>query len=228
MGKIRIVLADDHRLFRDGLRRLLELESDIEIAGEAKDGVEAVDLILETDPDIVLLDINMPRMDGGQVIAKLKGSHIHSKFVAITAYDDEEHLANLSALGINGYILKSSSMPDLLAALRSVNSGESYVDPKVAGKLLSSFQKHKEENDVLLLLTQREKEVLFWLSQGFNNLEISAKMVLSEKTVKNHVSHLLKKLGLNDRTQAAVLAWRMGLVHASSTSLPDQPLNSPI
>ncbi|MDR1651800.1 MAG: response regulator transcription factor [Synergistaceae bacterium] len=221
MKKIRIVVADDHRLFREGLRRLLELESDLEIVGEAKDGAEAVDIILATDPDIVLLDINMPRMDGGQVIRRLKGASIHTKFMAITAYDDEEHLANLSALGINGYILKSSSMPDLLAALRAVHGGESYVDPKVAGKLLSSFQKHKEENDVMQLLTQREKEVLFWLSQGFNNMEISAKMVLSEKTVKNHVSHLLKKLNLNDRTQAAVLAWRMGLVQSTSTTPPD-------
>jgi DNA-binding NarL/FixJ family response regulator len=217
MKKIRIVVADDHRLFREGLRRLLELESDLEIVGEAKDGAEAVDIILATDPDIVLLDINMPKLDGGQVIKRLRGSSVRSKFMAITAYDDEEHLANLSALGIHGYILKSSSMPDLLAALRAVNNGESYVDPKVAGKLLSSFQKHKEESDVMQLLTQREKEVLFWLSQGFNNLEISAKMVLSEKTVKNHVSHLLKKLNLNDRTQAAVLAWRMGLVQNSST-----------
>ena len=105
-------------------------------------------------------------------------------------------------------------MPDLLAALRAVSNGESYVDPKVAGKLLSSFQRQKKENDVMQILTQREKEVLFWLSQGFNNLEISAKMVLSEKTVKNHVSHLLKKLNLNDRTQAAILVWRMGLVQS--------------
>ncbi|MDR1509806.1 MAG: response regulator transcription factor [Synergistaceae bacterium] len=218
MGKIRIVVADDHRLFREGLRRLLELESDLEIVGEAKDGAEAVDLILSADPDIVLLDINMPRMDGGQVIKRLHGANIHTKFVAITAYDDEEHLANLSALGINGYILKSSSMPDLLAAVRAVYSGESYVDPKVAGKLLSSFQKHREENDVMQMLTEREKEVLFWLSQGFSNLEISNKMVLSEKTVKNHVSHLLKKLNLKDRTQAAVLAWRMGLVQNDTAS----------
>ena len=219
MKKIRLVVADDHHLFREGLRRLLELEGDLEIVGEAKDGAEAVEIILAAKPDVVLLDINMPLMDGGQVIKHLRGSNIQTKYMAITAYDDEEHLASLSALGINGYILKSSSMPDLLAALRAVHSGESYVDPKVAGKLLSSFHKHKEEHDVTQLLTQREKEVLFWLSQGFNNLEISAKMVLSEKTVKNHVSHLLKKLNLNDRTQAAVLAWRMGLVHGMSTTL---------
>ncbi|MDR1019527.1 MAG: response regulator transcription factor, partial [Synergistaceae bacterium] len=219
MNKIRVAIADDHRLFREGLRRLLELEGDIKVVGEAKDGAEAVDMVLSTMPDIVLLDINMPKMDGGQVVKHLKSAKLHTKFVAITAYDDEEHLASLSAIGINGYILKSSSMPDLIAALHAVYGGESYVDPKVAGKLLSSFQKRKEEQDVMFLLTQREKEVLFWLSQGFNNAEISAKMVLSEKTVKNHVSHLLKKLGLNDRTQAAVLAWRMGLVQSSSDSM---------
>ena len=217
MKKIRIVVADDHRLFREGLRRLLELESDLEVVGEAKDGAEAVDMILATDPDVVLLDINMPKLDGGQVIKRLRGTNLRAKFMAITAYDDEEHLANLSALGINGYILKSSSMPDLLSALRSVYDGESYVDPRVAGKLLSSFHKHKEASDVMRHLTQREREVLFWLSQGFSNIEISAKMVLSEKTVKNHVSHLLKKLNLNDRTQAAVLAWRMGLVQSVSS-----------
>jgi DNA-binding NarL/FixJ family response regulator len=217
MKKIRIVVADDHRLFREGLRRLLELESDLEIVGEAKDGAEAVDIILATDPDVVLLDINMPKLDGGQVLKRLRGTNLRAKFMAITAYDDEEHLANLSALGINGYILKSSSMPDLLSALRSVYDGESYVDPRVAGKLLTSFHKRKEESDVMQLLTQREREVLFWLSQGFNNFEISAKMVLSEKTVKNHISHLLKKLNLNDRTQAAVLAWRMGLVQSVSS-----------
>ncbi|MDR0649164.1 MAG: response regulator transcription factor [Synergistaceae bacterium] len=219
MNKIRVAIADDHRLFREGLRRLLELEGDIEVVGEAKDGAEAVDMVLSTAPDIVLLDINMPKMDGGQVVKQLKGAKLNTKFVAITAYDDEEHLASLSAIGINGYILKSSSMPDLISALHAVYGGESYVDPKVAGKLLSSFQKRKEEQDVTFLLTQREKEVLFWLSQGFNNAEISAKMVLSEKTVKNHVSHLLKKLGLNDRTQAAVLAWRMGLVQSSSDTM---------
>ncbi|MDR3354602.1 MAG: response regulator transcription factor [Synergistaceae bacterium] len=220
MDKIRIVLADDHRLFREGLRRLLELESDIEIVGEAKDGAEAVDLVIETDPDIVLLDINMPLLDGGQVIKQLKREKksLRCRFIAITAYDDEEHMASMSSLGINGYVLKSSSAPDLVKALRAVYNGESYVDPKVAGKLLSSFQKRKAEQDVMFLLTQREKEVLFWLSQGFNNSEISDKMTLSEKTVKNHVSHLLKKLGLNDRTQAAVLAWRMGLVQSPESA----------
>lgn len=215
MSKIRILLADDHRLFREGLRRLLEIEGDIEVVGEAQDGQEAVELALDTDPDIILLDVNMPKMNGGQVIRALRNGKTNARFVVITAYDDEEYLTTLSGSGISGYILKSSGLSELLFALRTVYNGDSYVDPKVAGKLLSTFQKRKETSDTFMVLTQREKEVLFWLSQGFNNFEISTKMILSEKTVKNHVSHLLKKLGLNDRTQAAVLAWRMGVAQST-------------
>lgn len=213
--RIRIVIADDHRLFRDGLRRLLELETDVSIVGEATNGEEAVSVVLETDPDIVLLDINMPKLNGAEVIKRIRSfpdNPVSSKFVAITAYDDDEHVASLSGIGISGYILKSSSMSDVMIALRSIHGGETYVDPKVAGKMLASFQRHKEEQDIESLLTTRERDVLYWLSQGFNNIEIAEKMVLSEKTVKNHVSHLLKKLNLNDRTKAAVLAWRLGLV----------------
>lgn len=212
---MRIVLADDHRLFRDGLRRLLELETDVSIVGEATNGEEAVSTILATNPDIVLLDINMPKLSGAEVIKRVRSftdRHISSKFVAITAYDDDDHVSSLTGIGISGYILKTSSMTDLMSALRAIQGGETYVDPKVAGRLLTSFQKHREEQDVVALLTNRERDVLYWLSQGFNNAEIAEKMVLSEKTVKNHVSHLLKKLNLNDRTKAAVLAWRLGLV----------------
>lgn len=210
MKKLRVVLADDHSLFRDGLRRLLELETDIEVVGEAKDGIEAVELVRKLVPDLLLLDVNMPRMDGGEVVKVLSPQFRNVKFVAITAYDDEEHLADLSSAGVDGYILKSSGLEELLSAVRSVANGDPYVDPKVAGKLLSSFQKQKEE-DPLANLTQREKEVLFWLSQGYSNSEVAAKMILSEKTVKNHVSHVLRKLDLSDRTQAAVLAWKLGL-----------------
>lgn len=212
---IRLVIADDHRLFREGLRRLLELEPDIAVVGEATNGDETVRTVRAIDPDIVLLDINMPRMSGADVIKKLRAAGdrpTRAKFIAITAYDDDDHVASLSALGISGYVMKSSSTVDLLGAIRAVHNGESYVDPKVAGKLLVSFHRTVEEREVILSLTSREREVLYWLSQGLNNTEISQKMILSEKTVKNHVSHLLKKLNLNDRTKAAVLAWRIGIV----------------
>lgn len=213
---IRVALADDHRLFRDGLRRLLELEPDVMVVGEATNGEEAVHMVLSCSPDVVLLDLNMPKMSGSEVIRRLSASsdrQVRTKFIAITAYDDDEHVSSLSELGINGYILKSSGMTELMQAIRSVMEGEAYVDPKVASKLLTTMQRKRSEDDVFGLLTAREREVLYWLSQGFNNAEISAKMMLSEKTVKNHVSHMLKKLELNDRTKAAVLAWRTGMVN---------------
>ena len=125
MNKIRVLLADDHRLFREGLRRLLEIEGDIEVVGEAKDGQETVELALDTAPDIILLDVNMPKMNGGQVIRALRNGKTSARFVVITAYDDEEYLTTLSASGISGYILKSSGLSELLFALRTVYNGES-------------------------------------------------------------------------------------------------------
>ena len=221
--KIKILLADDHRLFREGLRRLLEFEDDMEVVGEAKDGLEAVNLAVETSPDIILLDINMPVLNGGQVVKKLRDENCNPKYLVITAYDDEENVLTLSSSGISGYILKSSGMNDLLSAVRLVCNGGSYIDPKVAGKFFSSFQKHRDKENILLQLTQRERDVFSLLSQGYSNQEISDRLILSEKTVKNHVSHLLKKLGLNDRTQAAVLAWKMGLVKSGHESEPFMP-----
>jgi DNA-binding NarL/FixJ family response regulator len=217
MEKIRIVLADDHRLFRDGMRRLLELEPDLEIVGEAGDGIEAVRVIRDVQPDIVLLDVSMPKLSGIDVVRELRSVREMKrdpKFVAITAHDDEEYLRSLSAVGVHGYVLKSSGMMELLSAVRSVARGEPYVDQKVAGRLLTSFHARREEADILADLTPKEKEVLYWVSQGMSNQDVANRMVLSEKTVKNHVSHVLRKLDLRDRTQAAVLAWKLGLAQA--------------
>ncbi|MCX7827810.1 MAG: response regulator transcription factor [Thermanaerothrix sp.] len=220
MKRIRIVLADDHRLFRDGLRRLLEMEKDMEVIGEAEDGDSAVEMVLELNPDVLLFDIHMPRRDGVQVVKDLKkrGDYL-PRFVAITAFDDDDHITALSSVGIDAYVLKASGMTELLSAIRSVYRGHSYVDPKVAGKLLSTFNRRKEERDLLGRLTPRELEVLYWIAQGLNNSEIAKRMVLSEKTVKNHVSHILKKLDLVDRTQAAVFAWKRGLAQLSKDDL---------
>lgn len=210
MQTIRVVLVDDHRLFRDGLKKLLELEPDVEVIGEAKDGEEAVRVVADKKPDVVLLDINMPKGDGVQVIRQVKSDSLPVRFLAITAYDDEESLFALSSAGVHGYLLKESGYSELLSALRSVARGEPYVDPKVAGRLLISF--HEDNDEPLCNLTPKEKETFYWLSQGLKNEEIARKMVVSEKTVKNHVTRILRKLGLRDRTQAAIMAWRLGLV----------------
>lgn len=211
MRKIRLVLVDDHKLFRDGIRKLLEMESDITVEGEASDGIEGADLVKRVVPDIVLFDVGMPGMDGIQLVQELNRTITGVKYIAITAYQDEGRLSELSSLGVDGFVIKSSGRLELLSAVRSVFRGQCYVDPKVAGLLLGALHRKKDDDIMLSDLTDREREVLFWLAQGLSNLEISEKMILSEKTVKNHVSHILKKLDLRDRTQAAILAWRMGI-----------------
>lgn len=219
MDSIRLVIADDHRLFRDGVKKLLELESDIDVIGEAGDGEEALKVVREKEPDVLLFDIYMPKIDGIQLVRELN-SYTHAiKYVAVSAYDDEDSLSALSSAGVLGFVLKASGRVELLSAIRSANRNQPYVDPRVAGKLLTSFSRRKEENDQLYELTPREKEILYWLAQGLSNSEVAAKMVLSEKTVKNHVSHVLKKLDLRDRTQAAILAWRIGFAQLQPDSL---------
>lgn len=219
MEQIKVLIADDHKLFRDGVKKLLELEPDILVTGEAADGEEALLLLREKNADILLFDVSMPRMDGIQLVRELNGMHHKVRCVAISAYDDEDCLAALSAAGVLGFVLKASGKVELLSAIRSAARDLPYVDPRVAGKLLTSFSRRKEENDQLFELTPREKEILYWISQGLSNVEVADRMVLSEKTVKNHVSHVLKKLDLRDRTQAAILAWRIGFAQVSEDTL---------
>ncbi len=215
MKKIRVVLADDYRLFRDGLRRLLELESDITVLGEAGDGLEALRVVREKVPDVLLLDIDIPKLDGVQIVRELSCTTRGLEYVAIAPSADEERLTALSAAGVRGYVLKSSGVSELVSALRSVARGDPYVDPKVTGDFLINLHCSREERYLLEELTPKEREVLYWISQGMNNADIAGRMVLSEKTVKNHVSHILRKLELKDRTQAAVMAWRTGLAQAA-------------
>jgi DNA-binding NarL/FixJ family response regulator len=222
---LKIVLADDHKLFRDGLRKILELEPELQVVAEAGDGEEALSMIREHLPDVVLFDINMPRMDGIQLVRELKNIKLRTALIAVSAYDDEDCLATLSAEGVLGFVLKSSGRSELLAAIQAVSREQSYVDPRVAGKLMTSFARRKNENDLLGELTPREKEILYWLAQGLSNNEVAARMVLSEKTVKNHVSHMLKKLDIRDRTQAAIMAWKAGFAQLSPDTL-EQFVNS--
>ncbi|HPI97643.1 MAG TPA: response regulator transcription factor [Synergistales bacterium] len=207
----RVVLAEDHKLFRDGLERLLSLEEDIEVVGTADNGQEAIRVVEEAKPEILLLDVHMPVMGGAEMVRILREKGMDMKYIAITAFDDEGHIAELSEAGVNGYILKASGFDQVQAAIRSVGKGFPYVDPAIAQKLLSPMKKNKGEEDLLERLSIREKEALYWLAQGFNNQEIAEKMILSDKTVKNHLSHLMKKLNIQDRTQAAIIAWKTGL-----------------
>lgn len=216
MDKIRLVLIDDHKLFRDGIKKLLEMEPDFTVEGEASDGIEGAALVKKVLPDVALFDVGMPGMDGIHLVQELNKTVTGVKYIAVTAHQDENRLQELSAAGVHGFVIKSSGRLELLSAVRSVARGHCYVDPKVAGLLLGALHKKKDQGARLSELTDREKEVLYWLAQGLSNMEIADRMVLSEKTIKNHVSHILKKLDLRDRTQAAILAWRMNIARGET------------
>ena len=156
---IQIVLADDHKLFRDGLRKILELDPEVKVVGEASNGEEALQLLQERSPDIVLFDINMPRMDGIQLAREINSRKLKVATIAVSAYDDEDCLATLSAEGVMGFVLKSSGRTELIAAIRAAYQHEPYVDPRVAGKLMTSFAKRKNENDLLGELSRKDRAV---------------------------------------------------------------------
>lgn len=209
MGKIRIMIADDHSIVREGLKQLLELESDFEVVGQASNGVETIERVKELKPDVLLLDINMPIMNGIKALKKLKEEGIDTKVVILTIHEDREYLIETMQIGASGYILKDSDSASFFKAIRDANSGESYIQPKLAADLIKEFNKPrgsriKKENE----LTQREYEVIALIADGLNNKDIAEKLFISEKTVKNHVSNIFRKINVSDRTQAAIYAYK--------------------
>ena len=211
MQKITLLLADRHRLVRDSLRHSLEHESDLKIIGDASDGPELLRMARQKPADLLLFNAAMPNLDLKGVFGELAGACRSMRYLAITGEESDERIANLVALGIQGFILPDSNFFELLCAIRTVARGDRYVDPKLKNPCGNGINPRRDEMTLLMELTPKEKEVLYWVSQGFCNAEIANMMVLSEKTVKNHISHLLKKLDVKDRTQAAVLAWKLGL-----------------
>jgi DNA-binding NarL/FixJ family response regulator len=215
LGKIKVVLADDHVLMRKGLKKILEMEEDIEVIGEASDGEEAINEVIKKKPQVLLLDINMPRLNGIEVTEALKNKGVDVRIVILTVYDDREYLLELIKLGIAGYILKDIEPQGLVQAVRSASQGETYIQPNLTRALVAEYNRLTKpiaRNGVKKHLTVREKEVLAYIAEGMSNGEISYKLGISEKTVKNHVSSILRKLDLMDRTQVAVYAIRNKLV----------------
>lgn len=209
---IKILLVDDHLLVRQGIKKILELEEDFEVVGEAADGVEALEALKNNDADVILLDINMPELNGIETLRKIKEMDENQKVIMLTFHDEREYLVETINLGANGYILKDAESDSLTKGIRDVNKGGSYVHPSLAGALLKDQKetepepKISKEREDLNRLTRREKEVLSLISQGMNNREIANALFISEKTVKNHVSNIFKKIHVNDRTQAAIFA----------------------
>lgn len=216
--KIRILLVDDHAIVRQGLRMFMELQKDLDVVGEATDGASAVDLAAQLHPDVVLLDIAMPHMDGVEATRKILARSPQSRVLILTSFGDDERIFPAIRAGAQGYLLKDIPPLDLLQAVRATYQGQAQLHPEVARRLMSLVSGKLEQETAhpalpagLDKLTEREREVLELIAQGFNNHEIAAKMVVGESTVKTHVSNLLSKLGLEDRTRAAIWALKHGL-----------------
>jgi two-component system, NarL family, response regulator LiaR len=210
---IRVLLVDDHAVVREGLRAFLELQDGIKVAGEAGDGVQALEQAALVRPDVILMDLVMPKLDGVGAMRRLRTEHPEARVVVLTSFLEDERLLPAMQAGAAGYLLKNVEPSELARAIRAAHCGEAIIDPTVAGRLMraladrSSPRPADDER-----LTRREQEVLELIVGGRSNKRIALELGISEKTVKTHVGHLLAKLGVTDRTQAALLAVRDGLV----------------
>ncbi len=204
---IKILIADDHSLMRQGLRQLLEMEDDLEVLGEAGSGQETLKKVRKLQPDIVLLDINFPDMSGLEVLKSLSSYKCPSKVIILTIHDDFQYVRQTIQMGAKGYLLKDSEASSLYNAIRDVFAGKTYVHPNLAWEVITQ----KERTFKIDRLTRREREILALISKGYNNDKIAKKLVISEKTVRNHVSNIYKKLQVTDRTQAALLGMKSNI-----------------
>ncbi|MFI7075477.1 response regulator [Micromonospora sediminicola] len=213
---ISVVVADDQMMLRESFAVLLDTQPDMEVAGEASDGVEAVRLVIERRPHVALMDIRMPNMDGLEATRRIVAAGLDTKVLMLTTFDDDEYVHAAIRAGAAGYLLKDSSAYQLANAIRMTLSGGAVLAPSVTRRLMDDFARKAAPSTVrdsrLSALTDREVGVLCLIAQGMSNLEIAAELVIAEQTVKTHVSRILTKLGLRDRTQAVVLAYEVGLV----------------
>jgi DNA-binding NarL/FixJ family response regulator len=218
---IRVLLVDDQPLLRTGFRLILQSEPDLEVVGEAGDGEVALAQVRALRPDVVLMDIRMPRMDGVEATRRLTALDAPPRVLVLTTYELDEYVVDSLRAGASGFLLKDVPAEDLVEAVRVVHRGEAVVAPRVTRRLLDRFARLLPAADTgtapLPELTEREHQVLLLVARGLSNAEIAGELVLSETTVKTHVSNLLMKLGLRDRVQAVVLAYERGIVKPSTS-----------
>ena len=215
---IRILIADDHELLRDGLRGMLDAQEDMEVVGEAPDGAQAVDEAIRLHPDVVIMDIRMPRLDGIEATKRLKAQGERApRVLVLTTFDLDEYVYEALRAGAGGFMLKDAPPRQLAEAVRTVAAGESLLAPAVTKRLIERYVSRPPADAVrrerFAELTERELEVLKLLTRGLSNVEIGERLFLSEATVKTHVTRVLSKLGVRDRVQAVVLAYESGLAH---------------
>ena len=218
---VRVVIADDQALVRGGFRMILEAKDDMEVVGEAGDGAEAVALVEEVQPDVVLMDVRMPGVDGIEATRRIAGSGSSARIVILTTYDVDEYVFAALRAGASGFLLKDVRPPELTEAIRVVARGDALLAPGVTRRLLDRFAGVLPDDAArpadLEELTDREVEVLRFVALALSNAEIASRLVLTEATVKTHVSSVLRKLGLRDRVQAVVFAYDVGLVRPRSS-----------
>jgi DNA-binding NarL/FixJ family response regulator len=210
MKPIRILLAEDQTLMRQGLKTILELESGFEVAGEAKDGKAAVKLALQLRPDIILMDVQMPQLNGVEATAAICRSWPEARVIILTTFDRDDYVFQGVRAGAVGYLLKDLPSPKLIETIRRVHDGEIFIQPEIASRTLRAAL--HSPGDLIEPLSEREREVLVMLAQGIPNKEIADKLHLAEGTVKNHVSNILGKLQAQNRTEAADIARKRGLI----------------
>lgn len=209
---IKVMLADDHLLMREGIRNLLEFDGKIKVVDEVSDGEECVKRLLVSKPEVLLLDINMPKKNGLEVLQKIRENKIDVKVLILTVHNEIEYLIKAIDIGVDGYILKDSESAELKKAIDIVMKGESYIQPKLVPMLNNRLVARDIDKDKIDSLTGREKEVLVQVANGMFNKEIATALNISERTVKNHISNIFKKIDVSDRTQAAVFAIKNDLI----------------
>lgn len=209
---IKVMIADDHVLMREGIRQLLEFDGMIQVIAEASDGVECLEKLKTVNPEVLLLDINMPNMNGIEVLEKIKTRSIGVKVLILTVHNEVEYLVKAVDIGADGYILKDSGSAELKKAISVVMSGESYIQPSLIPALNSRLVARDVDKEKIESLTKRELEVLIQVANGMFNKEIATTLNISERTVKNHISNIFKKIDVSDRTQAAVFAIKNDII----------------
>lgn len=208
----KVMLVDDHALIREGIKQLLEFDGSIDVIEQASDGAECLEKLQHVQPDILLLDINMPNVNGIEVLEEIKKKNIPVKVLMLTVHSEAEYLVQAVDIGANGYILKDSGSEELKKAIQSVMEGDSYIQPSLIPSLNSRLVNRDIDKEKIAALTKREMEILTQIAGGMFNKEIAMNLNISERTVKNHISNIFKKIDVSDRTKAAVFAIRNNIV----------------
>ncbi len=209
---VKVMISDDHVLIREGIKQLLEFDGDIEIIAEANDGAECLSILDHTLPDVLFLDINMPKKNGIEVLQEIRKKKIPIKVLILTVHNEIDYLVKAVDIGVDGYLLKNTGSAELKKAIQSVINGESYIQPDLIPSLNVKLITRNNNRGKIESLTKRELEVLILVASGMFNKEIAEEMKISERTVKNHISSIFKKIDVADRTQAAVFAIKNNLV----------------